>query len=107
LLSIAQQPLPCGVARSTILANTLSAEKRARQSDKRYARNRWYRGRANTFTKRARRYIAAGNVTEAEDAVRRATQALDRAASKGTIHRNKAARTKSRLMRALHKLQTL
>jgi small subunit ribosomal protein S20 len=87
------------------LANTLSAEKRARQSLKRYAHNRWYRGRARTFTKRARKYIEAGNVTEAEDAVRRACQALDRAAHKRTIHRNKAARTKSRLMRALNKLQ--
>ncbi|MFN2115654.1 MAG: 30S ribosomal protein S20 [Anaerolineae bacterium] len=88
------------------MANTQSAEKRARQSTKRYARNRWYRGRARTFTKRARRYIAAGDRPEAEVAVRQACQALDRAAQKRAIHKNKAARSKSRLMQALNQLES-
>lgn len=88
------------------MANTQSAEKRARQSTKRYARNRWYRGRARTFTKRARTYIEAGNEPEAQSAVKQACQAIDRAAQKRAIHKNKASRSKSRLMRALNQIQS-
>jgi len=84
------------------LANTLSAEKRARQARKAYDRNRWYRGRARTFIKRARTLIDAGDLETAADGVQRACQALDKAAQKGVIHRNNAARRKSRLMKAFN-----
>jgi small subunit ribosomal protein S20 len=84
------------------LANTKSAEKRTRQAAKRYVRNRWYRGRPRTFIKRARQFIAAGEVDNATDAVQRACRALDVAAQKGVIHPNNAARRKSRLMRAFN-----
>ena len=87
------------------MANTASAAKRARQSPKRYARNRWYRQRARTFVKRTRSYIAKSDVDEATDAARRAGRALDIAAQKGAIHKNTAARTKSRLAKALAKLE--
>ena len=86
------------------MANTLSAEKRARQAAKHAERNRWYRTRARTFVKRARVNMALGQLDVAGDAVRRACQALDVAAQKGAIHRNNAARRKSRLMRAFHRL---
>lgn len=86
------------------MANTQSAAKRARQSGKRYARNRWYRTRARTFVKRARRYIDAGDVDSSTEAVRQACRALDVAAQKGSIHKNNAARRKSRLMRAFNRM---
>lgn len=85
------------------MANTKSAEKRARQDRKRYARNRWYRGRSRTFVKKARRALALGDSEAAQLAVQRACQELDRAAQKGVIHRNNAARRKSRLMKALQR----
>jgi small subunit ribosomal protein S20 len=88
------------------LANTQSAEKRARQALKAYDRNRWYRGRARTFVKRARALIDSGDVEAAEDVVRRACKALDKAAQKGVIHRNNAARRKSRLVKAFNKART-
>lgn len=82
------------------MTNTASAAKRARQSARRYARNRWYRGRSRTFIKRARGFIESGSEAEALQAVRDACRALDRAAQKGVIHENNAARRKSRLMKA-------
>jgi small subunit ribosomal protein S20 len=54
--------------------------------------------------KRARRFIDGGDVESAEVAVRQACRALDVAAQKGTIHKNNAARRKSRLMKALNKI---
>jgi small subunit ribosomal protein S20 len=88
------------------LANTLSAEKRARQAIKHAERNRWYRTRARTFVKRARLNMTLGQVPEAEDAIRRARQALDVAAQKGAIHPNNASRRKSRLMQAFNRMET-
>lgn len=86
------------------MANTQSAEKRARQTLKRYARNRWYRSRARTFVKRARLLIEHGEAEPALEAVQRACRALDVAAQKGAIHANNASRRKSRLMRAYNRL---
>ncbi len=84
------------------MANIKSAEKRNRQRLKREARNRVIRGRARTALKKARLAIANGDPNAAE-LVRLAERALDRAAAKGVIHRNNAARRKSRLYRALQK----
>jgi small subunit ribosomal protein S20 len=86
------------------VANTESAKKRAIQSEKAYTRNRWFRGRARTYIKKARALMAAGDTAGAEEQVRWACRALDAAAQKGAIHANNAARRKSRLMKALHKL---
>ena len=88
----------------TVLANTKSAEKWTRQSEKAYARNRWYRGRARTYVKRARSLMDRGEVDEATQAVVWACRALDVAAQKGAIHDNNASRRKSRLMKALNKV---
>ncbi|GIV77064.1 30S ribosomal protein S20 [Litorilinea aerophila] len=84
------------------MANIKSAEKRNRQRLKREARNRVIRGRTRTALKKARLAIANGDPNAAE-LVRLAERALDRAAAKGVIHRNNAARRKSRLYRALQK----
>jgi small subunit ribosomal protein S20 len=83
------------------LANTKSAIKRMRQNERRRARNRAVRSRMRTFVKRANTAIVAGE-EDAAEAVRAAISELDRAAQKGVIHRNNAARRKSRLMKKLH-----
>ncbi|NOZ29285.1 MAG: 30S ribosomal protein S20 [Chloroflexi bacterium] len=85
------------------MANTRSAQKRIRSSEKRRLRNRIIRGRARTFEKRTRRAIEAGDLEAAQEYVRLAISALDKAAEKGVIHRNNAARHKSRLMKALNR----
>lgn len=81
------------------MANIKSAAKRARQAEKRRMRNRVYRSWARTAIKKARAYIQAGDFEAAEEAVRTAVRVLDKAAEKGIIHKNNAARRKSRLMR--------
>lgn len=72
-------------------------------------RRRLYRGRVRvstrTYVKKARTLLAAGKLTDAAGAVQTALRALDKAAEKGVIHKNNAARRKSRLMAALNKLQ--
>lgn len=74
---------------------------------RRDARKAVYRGavRSSTRTqvKRARGLIAGAKLEGADDAVRNALRALDKAAEKGVIHKNAAARRKSRLMKALNK----
>ncbi len=84
------------------MPNTKSAIKRMRQNEKRRLRNRVYRSSARTFIKKARMLIEAGDPS-AEQVVRQAIKALDKAASKGVIHPNNAARRKSRLMRFYNK----
>lgn len=83
------------------MPNIKSAFKRNRQNEKRRLRNRIFRGRARTYVKKARTVLEAGNPEEAKAATLEAVRALDKAAEKGIIHKNNAARRKSRLMRRL------
>ncbi|RLT34995.1 MAG: 30S ribosomal protein S20, partial [Chloroflexi bacterium] len=85
------------------MPNIKSAEKRARQSEKRRVQNRVYRAAARTAVKKARTALNTPAL-DSEQAVLNAIQALDKAAAKGTIHTNNAARRKSRLMAQLHKM---
>ena len=87
------------------MANTKSAIKRLRSAERRHQHNRVYRGRARTATKKARILIENGQLEEGREAVRIAVKALDKAAAKGIIHKNSAARRKARLMRALDQMQ--
>jgi len=84
------------------LANIKSAIKRNKQNEKRRVRNRVYRGAARTYVARARAAIASSNVDDAREATLKAISALDKAAQKGVIHKNNAARRKSRLMKRLN-----
>jgi small subunit ribosomal protein S20 len=84
----------------THMPNNPSAEKRMRQEQKRRMHNRIVKSIAKTAVNRARQAIDAGE--DAEAAVRAAVSELDRAAKKGVIHRNNAARRKSRLMKRLN-----
>lgn len=88
------------------MANHPSALKRIRSSERRRQRNRLVRGRARTAVKRARLLIAQENWDEAEVAVKSAISALDKAAEKGIIHKNNAARRKSRLMQRFNAART-
>lgn len=86
------------------MANHKSAIKRIRQTEKRRAYNRVFRSRARTFVKKARVALAGSDVNAAVEATRSAIQDLDRAASRGVIHKRNAARRKSRLMHQLYQM---
>jgi len=88
------------------LANIKSAIKRNKQNEKRRQRNRIFRGRARTYVKNARDMIVSENLDEARAATLQAISALDKAAEKGILHKNNAARRKSRLMKQLAALET-
>ena len=76
--------------------------KTARAAETRRILNAPLRSRAKTFVIKARRLIAADELDAAEQAVRDAVVALDKAAQKGAIHSNNAARRKSRITKQLH-----
>jgi small subunit ribosomal protein S20 len=87
------------------LANIKSAIKRNRQNKKRRLRNRIYRGRARTSVRNAKVAIEDGDLGAAREATLQAVSALDKAAEKGILHKNNAARRKSRLMQRLATLE--
>jgi len=84
------------------LANTKSALKDIRRAERRRQRNKPIRTALKTFIRKAEALIAAGDLEGARLRVIKAVSALDRAAIKGIIHPNNAARRKSRLMRKLN-----
>ncbi len=83
------------------MANIKSAIKRNKQNEKKRLHNRVFRGRARTFINKANVAIATGDSEMSASAVVAAVSALDKAAEKGVIHKNNAARRKSRLMKRL------
>ena len=83
------------------MANIKSAIKRNKQNEKRRVRNRIYRGKARTFIAKARTAVGEKDAEKAQAATLEAISALDKAAQKGVIHKNNAARRKSRLMKHL------
>lgn len=87
------------------MANSKSSKKRIRVSERRAAHNKPFKTEARTFVKKAEVAIAAGDKAAAETATREAISVLDRVAVKGVIHKNNAARRKSRLMAKLNALQ--
>ena len=86
--------------RRKTLANIKSQIKRNRQNEKRRVNNRNVRGAARTAVNQARAAFEEG-APETKDAVLKAISAIDKAAEKGVIHKNNAARRKSRLMKKL------
>lgn len=85
------------------MANIKSAEKRIRQNQKRRERNRSARTKMRNAVKRVRRALDEGDVETAEELLPEAIRVIDTAAGKDVVHRNKAARTKSRLIRAVRR----
>jgi small subunit ribosomal protein S20 len=82
------------------LANTPSAIKRIRQNERRRLRNRGIRSKLRTAVKTARTALGTSG-TDARAVVSAAIRALDKAVTKGVVHRNTAARKKSALARRL------
>ncbi len=83
------------------MANTRSAIKRIRSSARKRARNTLVRSSVRTAVKKANTAVQ-GKTEDSAEAVKRAISELDRAASKGVIHKNNAARRKSRLVKKLN-----
>ena len=79
------------------MANTASARKRIRQTEKRTIRNRARKSRVRTFLRKVEQAIAGGDKSAAQEALRAAQPELHRAATKGVLHRNTVARNLSRL----------
>jgi len=87
------------------VANHASALKRHRQILKRTTRNQALRTRLRHFVRAVRQAVASKDATVAEDTLRRAIRALDKAVTKGLIHRNNAARRVARLSRSVSQLK--
>lgn len=83
------------------MPTTKSAKKRLRQNLKRRDRNRAVKSMLKTQVRKVRDAVAAKNLAGAETELKVTIKRLDQAASKKIIHRNKAARTKSRLQQLL------
>ena len=82
------------------VANIKSQIKRNRQNEGRRVRNKAVGSRVKTEAKRVRQTAAGGEAETVEQQLRETARLLDKAASKGVIHRNTAARRKSKLARA-------
>lgn len=79
------------------MANSAQSRKRARQAEKHRQHNASYRSMFRTFIKKVLAAIEAGDKEQAQVAYKNAESVIDKTASKGLIHKNKAARQKSRL----------
>lgn len=82
----------------------MPARKAARQSLKRYQRNRSALRATRTAISGARQAIGSGNAAAAETAVRNAASVLDKAVKKGILHKNNASRRKARLAAHLNRI---
>lgn len=87
------------------MAHSLSAKKRIRQSAKRRARNRARKEAIKVQVKAFNTALTAGDFTKAETELRKTVQRLDRVAAKHTIHKNTAARKRSRLAKKLNAMK--
>lgn len=79
------------------MANTAQAKKRARQAEKSRVRNAGQRSNLRTFVKKVIVAVESGDKEQANAAYKTVVSVIDSAVTKGLIHKNKAARSKSRL----------
>ncbi|MBI1303906.1 MAG: 30S ribosomal protein S20 [Phycisphaera sp.] len=87
------------------MPNTESAKKRVRQTAQRNARNLWRKRRIKADVGGFLKAIASGDAAAAETEMRKAARTLDKIAATGTIHKNTAARRKSRMAARLATLK--
>ncbi len=87
------------------MAHSKQARKRIRVNQRQAQRNRVSRSASRTLVRRAVEAIESGDRDAAQDAVARAVRQLDKTASKGVIHKNNAARRKSRLMKRFNAME--
>lgn len=83
------------------MANSASARKRARQAERRREHNVALRSRMRTYMKKVVNAIAAGDKANAQAAYKEAVPMMDAGVTKGLMHKNKAARHKSRMNAAI------
>ena len=88
------------------MAHSLSAKKRIRQNEKRRARNRFRKELIKDTVKSFTAAVTAGDWSKAEEELNKTTQRLDKTAAKHTIHKNAAARKRSRLTKRLNAART-
>ncbi len=88
------------------MANIKSAEKRIGQTERDRDRNRSQRSRMRRAVRQLREAVSAGDVSKAQELLPDTLKLIDTTAQKKIIHRNAAARTKSRLSRAVANLET-
>ncbi|MCX8083328.1 MAG: 30S ribosomal protein S20 [Calditerrivibrio sp.] len=88
------------------MAHTASARKRIKQSEKRNLRNRSYKSRMKTYTKKFLEALKSSDLQKVEAAFKEAQSVIDKTASKGVIHKNNAARRVSRLRQKLLALKS-
>lgn len=86
------------------MANSPQSKKRARQAIRRTERNKPLKTSTSTYVKNVHKAAATGDKSLAEKAYLRAQAALDKLVMKGLMHKNRAARTKSRLVACVKKL---
>ncbi len=84
------------------MANIKSQIKRVKTNEKRRMRNKSVRSSVRTAVRKFRAAVEAGNPEEAAELQRAAARALDKAASKGVIHKNQAANRKSAMAKRIH-----
>jgi small subunit ribosomal protein S20 len=86
------------------MANTAQARKRARQAETTRQRNASQKSALRTAVKKVKKAIASGDKAAAADVYRQSQAVIDRVADKRIVHKNLAARTKSRLVQAIKAL---
>jgi len=87
------------------VANIKSQIKRIKQNEKARQRNKAVKSELRTYVRKFREAAETGNVDEATTAMRAASRKLDKAVSKGVIHKNQAANRKSAINKRLNELQ--
>ena len=87
------------------MANIKSQIKRIKTNEKAHQRNKAVKSELRTYVRKFREAAEAGNVDEATEAMRAASRKLDKAVSKGVIHKNQAANRKSAIAKRLGELQ--
>src|SRR5919199_2554352 len=94
-----------GRTRGIRVANIKSQIKRVKTNEKRRQRNKSVRSAVRTAVRRFREAVEAGDTEKATELQRAAARALDKAASKGVIHKNQAANRKSAMARRVNKVE--
>lgn len=86
------------------MANIKSQKKRIKTNEKRRVRNQAYKSELKTLVRKTREAIASGDAEVATAALKEASRKLDKAVSKGVIHKNQAANRKSKLAKQVAEL---
>ena len=86
------------------MANIKQQKKRVKTNEKRRVRNLGIRSGVKTEIRKFRELVAAGDKEKAEEQLRVASRTLDKAVTKGVLHRNNAANRKSRMAKAFNNM---